>query len=244
VSSRERSIGGFALRRTTSAEQVASVIRDRILRGELARGEPLQELALARSLGVSRNTLREAIRILVREGLIRHSLHRGVSVSALAGDEIAEIYTARLMLELRAVEAARSATRAELLPLEEAIVGLKEAVRDTDWPRSVEKDMLFHRRLVGLLRSQRINQFFESLLAELRLGLVLVDRAAEGGEELIQQHAELLRLLVAGRYGECAEALRVHLELSEQRLHGILAGQTAEPATPRRLRDVPPRSGP
>jgi DNA-binding GntR family transcriptional regulator len=237
---RERASGGVALRRTTTAEQVAGVIRDRILRGELTRGASLQELALARSLGVSRNTLREAIRILVREGLIRHSLHRGVSVSALADDDIAEIYATRLVLELRAVDAARSATRGELLPLEEAVLGLKDSVRARDWPRSVEMDMLFHRQLVALLRSQRINQFFDSLVAELRLGLVLVDRAAERGEELVEQHAELLRLLVAGRYSECAESLRVHLELSEQRLHGVLARrQATEPAMPGRRRDGP-----
>jgi DNA-binding GntR family transcriptional regulator len=231
------------LRRITTADQVAGVLRERILRGELAGGATIQELALAVSLGVSRNTLREAIRILVREGLIRHSLHRGVSVTALTLADVADVYAARLMLELRAVDAARSSTRAEFVPIEEAILGLEDAVRAKDWPRSVEMDMLFHRRLVGLLRSQRVNQFFESLLAELRLGLVLVDRAADGGEEIVQQHKYLLRLLVTGRYEECAEALRVHLELSQQRLHGIIARQAAQAAMPRQVRTAPSSPG-
>jgi DNA-binding GntR family transcriptional regulator len=236
---RGRSPSALTLRRITTADQVADVLRERILRGELVGGATIQELALAVSLGVSRNTLREAIRILVREGLIRHSLHRGVSITALTVADVADVYAARLMLELRAVEAARSSTRAEFVPIEEAIAALEDAVRAKDWPRSVEMDMLFHRRLVGLLRSQRVNQFFESLLAELRLGLVLVDRAAEGGEEIVEQHKDLLRLLVTGRYAECAEALRVHLELSEQRLHGIIAGQTAQTAMPRPGRAAP-----
>jgi len=72
------------INRLSVADQVATLLRQRILEGEFRPGTQLQELPLASSLGVSRNTMREAMRILSIEGLLRHSLHRGVAVSQLA----------------------------------------------------------------------------------------------------------------------------------------------------------------
>ena len=69
------------IHRLSVADQVASVLRQRILDGELRPGTPLQELSLATALGVSRNTMREALRILALEGLLHRNLHRGVVVS-------------------------------------------------------------------------------------------------------------------------------------------------------------------
>ena len=94
--------------RVSVADQVAALLRQRILEGEFRPGTQLQELPLASSLGVSRNTMREAIRILSLEGLLRRSLHRGAAVSQLSLRDVQEIYQLRRMLELPAVLAARS----------------------------------------------------------------------------------------------------------------------------------------
>ena len=67
--------------RLSVADQVASILRQKILNGELRPGTPLQEVPLAASLGVSRNTMREATRILSLENLLKRSIHRGVAVS-------------------------------------------------------------------------------------------------------------------------------------------------------------------
>src|SRR5258707_10330814 len=72
------------INRVSVADQVATLLRQRILEGEFRPGTQLQELPLASSLGVSRNTMREAIRILSLEGLLRRSLHRGAAVSQLS----------------------------------------------------------------------------------------------------------------------------------------------------------------
>ena len=59
-------------------------LSQRILNGELRPGTPLQEIPLAESLGVSRNTMREATRILSLEGLLKRSIHRGIAVAQLS----------------------------------------------------------------------------------------------------------------------------------------------------------------
>src|SRR5690242_11722520 len=102
------------IHRVSVADQVAAVLRQRILSGELRPGMPLQEVPLATSLGVSRNTVREATRILSGEGLLKRSIHRGVAVSQLSPKDVQEIYHLRRMLEIPAVLAASRAT-AEVL---------------------------------------------------------------------------------------------------------------------------------
>ena len=94
------------IHRVSVADQAAAILRQRILDGELRPGTPLQEVLLANSLGVSRNTMREAMRILSIEGLLKRSLHRGVAVSQLSLKDVQEIYRLRRMLEITAVLAA------------------------------------------------------------------------------------------------------------------------------------------
>ena len=67
--------------RASVGEQAANTLREAILRAELGPGEPLREVALADDLHVSRNTVREALRILEAERLVEYHLHRGVLVA-------------------------------------------------------------------------------------------------------------------------------------------------------------------
>jgi DNA-binding FadR family transcriptional regulator len=65
---------------SSTSEQVADVLRENILNGELKPGAPLREQHIAKMLGISRNMVREAMRLLAREGLVTYHLHRGVVV--------------------------------------------------------------------------------------------------------------------------------------------------------------------
>src|SRR5213594_1164280 len=103
------------INRVSVADQVASILRRRILDGELLPGTALQEVPMATSLGVSRNTVREATRILSLEGLLKRSIHRGVAVSQLSLKDVEEIYHLRRMLEIPAVLTANT-NNADVLP--------------------------------------------------------------------------------------------------------------------------------
>src|ERR1700745_326359 len=107
--------GVAQIHRVSVADQVAAVLRQRILNGELRPGTPLPEVSLSTSLGVSRNTMREATRILSLEGLLRRDIHRGVAVSQLSLKDVQEIYHLRRMLEIPAVLAAKS-NHTDVLP--------------------------------------------------------------------------------------------------------------------------------
>src|SRR5438105_268871 len=94
-------------------ETVRERIRTAILAGELPAGTKLVEADLARSFGVSRGPIREALRELSREGLVVDLPRRGTFVCTLSQTDFLEVYAVREALELGAAhEATKSATDA------------------------------------------------------------------------------------------------------------------------------------
>jgi DNA-binding GntR family transcriptional regulator len=221
-----------SIERTTAAEQVTRILRARILSGELAPGSTLPEVKLASSLDVSRNTIREAMRTLEAEGLVRHSVHRGVSVASLALDDVTEIFRVRRMLELAAVKATRNKPAEAFQPMKQAVERLRRAVSNGDWVGAVEQDMLFHRLLVSFLGSSRVEHFYWILLSELRLGLAALDRTGDKpADYLPQHHQRMLNHLLRGNVEGCTKMLHSHLNDSELRLRAYIHERpTASPA--------------
>jgi DNA-binding GntR family transcriptional regulator len=211
--------------RVSVADQVAALLRQRILNGELRPGTPLQEIPLAASLGVSRNTMREATRILSLENLLKRSIHRGVAVSQLSLKDVQEIYHLRRMLEISAVLAAAKDKHSEILSeLRSALEGYARAVRERDWPRAVGFDLQFHSLLIRFHRNRRLESFYQRVIGELRMGMVLVDRGHDDPSALIPVHRKMYQLLSAGKLKQCADVLAQHLDDSESRLSRVMTG--------------------
>jgi DNA-binding GntR family transcriptional regulator len=216
------------IHRVSVADQVASILRQRILNGELLPGTSLQEVPLAASLGVSRNTMREATRILSLEGLLKRSIHRGVAVSQLSLKDVKEIYHLRRMLEIPAVLAAK-ANHSDVLPeLRNALDGYERAVRERDWMQAVSFDLQFHSLLVRFHHNRRLETFYQKLIGEVRMGMVLVDRSHDHPLGLIPVHRKLFQLLSAGKLKQCAALLAQHLDDSESRLSRVMDRQAAK----------------
>jgi len=215
------------INRESVADQVATLLRQRILQGEFRPGTQLQELPLASSLGVSRNTMREAIRILSLEGLLRRSLHRGAAVSQLSLRDVQEIYQLRRMLELPAVLAARRPDVGLLQELRSALAEYELAVRDRNWSSAVNHDLHFHSLLIRFHGNKRLEAFYKNVIGELRVEMVLVDRSHDDPGALIPVHRKICQLLTTGKLKQCAAALEQHLEDSEFRLTRIMHADAA-----------------
>ena len=102
----------------STVDRVAEELRRALFDGELEPGTALREVALAASLGVSRSTVREAVGMLVADGLVDRIPNKGTSVHTLTEDGIRDICRARLVLETAGVsgwdaasEEARQAVR-------------------------------------------------------------------------------------------------------------------------------------
>lgn len=214
--------------RVSVADQVASILRQRILDGELLPGTPLQEIPTAASLGVSRNTVREATRILSLEGLLKRSAHRGVSVARLSLRDVAEIYQVRHLLEIPAVLAAKPECTDLFSELRSTLEGYERAVEQVDWVQAVRFDLQFHTLLIRFHRNRRLESFYQKLIGELRMGMVLVDRRHDDPGGLVPVHRRIFELLMAGELHECAKLVTQHLHDSESRLARIMGQQVLQ----------------
>jgi DNA-binding GntR family transcriptional regulator len=210
------------IHRVSVADQVAGILRQRILEGDLRPGEPLLEIPLAASLGVSRNTMREAMRILALEGLLKRSIHRGVTVPELSLEDVEEIYHLRRMLEIPAVLVVDMPGPEILEELRCAVDRYEQAVKAKDWSAAVTSDLQIHSCLIRFHGNHRLESFYQKVIGELRMGMVLVDRSHDDPGTLIPVHRKLYQLLAAGKRKQCAALLEQHLDDSEARLKRVM----------------------
>jgi DNA-binding GntR family transcriptional regulator len=158
--------------RTSTTEQVHQTLREAIISGQIPEGARLGEVRLARMLGTSRGTVREAIRHLVQEGLAESKLHRGAFVAALSLVDRLDVYVAREAIEVWAASwLLEHGAGADLSPLGEAIDELRTAAAGEERPSEpmIAADILFHERLVALPGSPRLSRAYETLAAEARM---------------------------------------------------------------------------
>jgi DNA-binding GntR family transcriptional regulator len=214
-----------ALDRSSTAERVADVLRRRITEGDLPPGTRLSEEQLVAALRVSRNTLREAFRLLTHEGLLVHELHRGVFVPELDADALVDLYRLRRAVECDVLRSLEQVDPERLRPLHHDVAAARAASAREDWVAVGTANMRFHSHLVALAGSRRMDEVSARLLAELRLAFHAVASPRVLHEPYVERNAVLLGLLVEGRFGPAVEELEGYLRASESQLLEALRGR-------------------
>ncbi len=221
-------VHNLTLRRSSTAQQVADGLADAIMRGELSPGSPIKESALATSLGISRNTVREAVRILEVGGMVRYTLHHGFAVVDPTKDDLLELYRARLALESSAVRVPR--TSEELVPVRAALEALMQAYETKDAAEIAARDLDFHAALVGMLNSKRIDAFYAQLAKELRylLRVLFVEREIEMQPAVIEEHQKIMAAIDSGDPSHAVDVLTEVLTVNAETVLAIFAARNAE----------------
>ena len=208
----------------STVDRVAEELRRALFDGELDPGTPLREVALADSLGVARSTVREALGLLVAEGLADRVPNKGTAVHELSRAEIRDVCSARAVLETAGVrrwndasEEARDAVRTALTEFNR-VAGAGATSSDL-----TAAHLQIHRALAGLTESPRLIAMADSLYAEIRLALANLDRTRGNVREQVHSHADLLRLLERGHLAEAEAELASHLEGAERSMVESLA---------------------
>ena len=225
-------LDGLRLRRSSTAEQAADAVRGLILRGDVQAGSPLRETELAAALGISRNTMREALRTLAREGLVVQDLHRVAIVATLTLEDVADVFTVRRLLELGSHElvALRDGTP-DLARMRESVEAMRHVDRG-DWQSIMDADRSFHEELVALAGSPRLSAAYRQLEGGIRRCLAVTTRSHRDPRELHEQHRRLLEHLAAGSHDAFREALGRQLADAEANIARVLRGHEAPPSTP------------
>lgn len=201
-----------------AAGRVADVLRERILEGALRPGTPLREAAVAAELDVSRNTLREGLRLLASRGLVLLAANKGASVRRLTAPEVRDIYRVRRVIEVQAATESAAARERRFADMEAAVVAGERAERAGSWRSVGTASLRFHQALVAVLGSDQLDAFIGTVLAQLRLAW------EESRDEQAFQRSwsardrEIYELLRRGHRARGVAALTRYLEDSERQV--------------------------
>ncbi|GLW07815.1 GntR family transcriptional regulator [Microtetraspora sp. NBRC 13810] len=200
------------LGRSSTAERVADILRERIAEGFFAPGQRLSEESIGTALGVSRNTLREAFRLLSHERLLTHRLNRGVFVRMLSVEDVGDLYRVRRVIEGSAVRHARPEA---LGAMREAVEDGELAAREGRWREVGTANIRFHQALAALNGSKRLDDMMRQLLAELRLVFHVMRNPRSFHEPFVTRNRELLTLMAAGELDKAERQLAGYFDDAE-----------------------------
>lgn len=185
-------------------------------------------MALAEQLGIARGTVREAITVLVHDGLLVRAPYRGAMVPTLDGSDVTDIFRARRVIELSGVDAARTAEEYALRRVAAAIDEHLSAVAAGDEAAVTETDIRVHGAIVALVGSARLNAVHTGLMTDLRMLLAQANRSLGYRDEGTAQRSEAFRdLLLRREVATCRELLTDRLARGEQELLQVLERRPA-----------------
>jgi len=200
----------------STVDRVAEELRRALFDGELAPGTKLREVALAEALAVSRSTVREALAILVAEGIAVRVPNRGTEVRRLDAEQVRDVCRARTVIETAGVRHWDEADDAAREDVRRALAAYSQ-LRGSDCTTAefTAAHLEIHRALAALTGSARLVSAVEALHSEVRLALAEVDRARGNAAEQVHSHSHLLELMQQGRLEDAVQELTAHLAEAE-----------------------------
>ena len=194
-----------ALVHASTADRVTELLRTHIMEGLFPPGSRLSEEAIGQALGVSRNTLREAFRLLCHERLAVHEMNRGIFVPVLTNADVADIYKLRRLIEGGAARLAGAAPMTARLAVRATVESAQSAASAGRWFEVRTDDLRFHQAVAALAGSPRTDELMRRALAELRLIFHVMAEPAEFHAPYLERNRIIADLIVLGD-GQRAEA--------------------------------------
>jgi DNA-binding GntR family transcriptional regulator len=191
--------------------ETVTVLRRMIVRGELPPGHKLREEELCAQLAVSRTPLREAIRTLAHEGLVRLLPNRSAQVAALDLDHVAHLFEVVATLEARAAElACRLASPSDLADLAALHARMKAHHRRGERSEYFALNLRIHRRMVAAARNPVLLAVYDTLLPRLERVRYLPSRRARRWPAAMEEHDAMAAALAARDGARLAALMRTH----------------------------------
>lgn len=209
----------LGLKKTNLREQALSALRTAITRGELRPRSALVEVDLSQRLGISRGTLREALRQLQQEGLVVSGPRGRLSVRSLEPHEIREIFVVRSALEaLAAAEIARQDDRVKAVDELRSSLHRMANAGDENLDDRIEYDLSFHRALCRLTGNATLLHSWTSLEGSIRMSIMFagVDRAV--GNMDAERHLVIVDAIEEGDPEAARDAVYDHLNWAAENL--------------------------
>jgi DNA-binding GntR family transcriptional regulator len=203
------------LRTRSRADLVYDSLRDAIWEGRIARGERIREEEIARSLGVSRTPVREALQRLQQRGLLVNRVGRGLIVAELGKRDVIELYAMREILE---GSAARFAATHASAPEMEILDGLQRelAAAPDDALLLVTLNRRFHQAICDAAHNRYLTRTLDALHDSLALLHNATFRAPSRRRESDEEHRRIVAAIEAHDADEAERVAREHIRQAQR----------------------------
>ncbi len=223
-------LGNLGAEHITLSEAVYRAIREAIIDQRLAPGRQLRSADLSDALGVSRTPINEALFRLRQEGLVAYSERHGFSVVETAPEELPNLFDARLMCEVYAIQKGLpAASEAELADVRARVHRLEELSQDSsavpDWFKA---DFSFHQAVIALARNPLTAQWYERINAMIqsrRLSTYSRRQSVDFGEAM-NDHRALVEALERRDVQAAVDVARRHVDASLGRVLDYIKSQS------------------
>jgi DNA-binding GntR family transcriptional regulator len=207
-------------------DRALQYLRDKVLTDPDVQGTFLNEVELATKIGVSRTPVREALLLLVSDGLVDILPGRGAYVPPLSGRQIRDLMELRGVLERYAASKAIAAGGVPLDTLHERLDilrGLATSGRKINLAAAtafIEHDIVFHQAIVDAANNALLSESYAGLrVRQRRLGIIALLRGVDRQQVVCEEHRQIVDALAAGDEAAAFQAIDFHLERT---LHVLL----------------------
>ena len=199
-------------------------VRQAILSGDIPAGAQISQVRLAEELGVSRIPLREALRLLEREGLVGSEVNKRVRVAALSATDLEQLYAIRIQLETLGVRlTVPRLGKLDLTRLEEILERMDESAQAQDYEGWEVPHRAFHAALVsyaGDSLTGMISQLYDHAERYRRSFMLETSRA---WEKSTTEHREIFEVCREGDSVAASERLARHYSVTALSLIAAMA---------------------
>ena len=211
-----------------ASDHAYRLIRSQILSGARAGGDWLREGDLAESIGVSRTPVREALRRLTAEGLVRYERNRGVQVAAWTAADLEEIFSLRSVLEPWACRLAATSASVDLDELDRLAHDMDAAARGSvaDVDVITELNNRFHRLILEGSNNRRLGSVVSSVVEVPLVWQTFSHYSDADLRRSLAHHHELVAALAAGDPDWAESVMRSHVRAA---WHSLSAEGAATP---------------
>jgi DNA-binding GntR family transcriptional regulator len=207
-------------------DEVATQLRERIFAGELPPGTFMDEVRLAQEMNISRTPLREALKVLTVEGLVRHEPRRGCFVREVTEQDLDEIFPVIGLLEGRcAYEAAQHASDADIETLEVLHQRLAKHAKARRINEYYEANFAIHEAIIRLADNRWLAGVIADLRKILRLARLQQLHAPGRLDQSLSEHLAVFAALKARDADGAEAAMRTHLQRQREALRELARAQ-------------------
>jgi len=200
------------LDRTNLRQLAVDSLRRAITSGEMLPGTHMVETDLSERLGISRGTLREAMRQLQQEGLLEAGARGRLSVRTLDVREIEDLFLVRGALEALAARLIIAGDRiAEAVPVLQAAIDRMRAAEGATMPERIEADLEFHRDLIRFVGNATLVHQWQQLEGSIRMSIMYAGLERATSNMDTERHLDIVDAIAAGDEDHAVHVIRAHM---------------------------------